>query len=279
MLRKVMLTGVVSVFRRGSLIQLIVGATLSLTSLAASAWFQPYEEKIANTFKVATEASLAMTLILAILLKMSEDDLQREGLDFEFVGWCMATETIVLPAAGLALAFSVAAWEIKDSVNEHRENGSGRLGRARDWQNSPDNSDTELSGDSAVFGNPMTGDEDNEESWQRRILALPITKLEQTGRSTSQDSASSARSPVQLGQTARSMSQDSVFSNPIHAGDEDDEESVAPTRRKLKLGRKGRSTSQDSVSSTQSPVKLGQTARSMSQDSAWVDGTTDDEQE
>jgi hypothetical protein len=48
MFRKVCLTGLISVFRRGSLFQLVIGAFLSMLSLAASAFFQPYEDHIAN---------------------------------------------------------------------------------------------------------------------------------------------------------------------------------------------------------------------------------------
>jgi hypothetical protein len=119
MLRKVMLTGVISVFRRGSLFQLVVGAMLSLISLTASAKFEPYDNKIANHFKVATEASLVATLVLAILLKISTSDLEKEGLSHKFVGGCMLVETLVLPLAALGLSAFLVAHEVKDAQEEH----------------------------------------------------------------------------------------------------------------------------------------------------------------
>jgi hypothetical protein len=81
-----------------------VGALLSMVSLIASAKLEPYVDSRANAFKVATEASLLCTLVLAMLLKINEKDLQKEGLTLGFVGGCMLFETVMLPLAGLGYA-------------------------------------------------------------------------------------------------------------------------------------------------------------------------------
>merc|ERR1711865_358432 len=115
MLRKVMLTGVVSVFDRGSLFQLFVGAMLSLASLCGSAWFQPYDERLANIFKVATEVSILVTLTLSMLLKHREEDLEKEGLTEDFIGTLMILQTCFIPIGSLAFGFSFYAKEYAES--------------------------------------------------------------------------------------------------------------------------------------------------------------------
>jgi hypothetical protein len=114
--------------RLGSLFQLVVGATLSMLSLTMSAWFRPYENDIANNFKVATEVSLVMTLTLAILLKINEDDLEKEGLTTGFIGACMMVQTVILPSATLILAVLLSGHELKE---EHSAIAGGDDARSR----------------------------------------------------------------------------------------------------------------------------------------------------
>jgi hypothetical protein len=118
MLRKVCLTGIICVVQRGSLLQLVLGAVLSLISLAASAWCQPYKSRAANAFKLATETSILITLILCMLLKYPADILHAEGLDENFVGVCMLIQTICLPAMVLVLSTAYLGYEVKAGTRD-----------------------------------------------------------------------------------------------------------------------------------------------------------------
>ena len=113
-----MLTGVISVFRRGSLFQLVVGALLSMVFGFASAKCCPYVDQRANVFKIATEASILATLTLAILLKISVADLAKEGLTPDFIGVCMLFQTLVVPIGTLVVAFAASALDIHAEVME-----------------------------------------------------------------------------------------------------------------------------------------------------------------
>ena len=77
MLRKVALTGLVSFVSRGSVSQLVVAIVISIASLTASAWCQPYADPRANVFKAATEVSILITLVMCVLLKV---DLEKEKI-------------------------------------------------------------------------------------------------------------------------------------------------------------------------------------------------------
>ena len=70
MLRKVTFTGLLIFVSRGTIFQIIITALMCLGFGTASAWFEPYAEPAANLFKVATETSLLVTIILSVLLKV-----------------------------------------------------------------------------------------------------------------------------------------------------------------------------------------------------------------
>ena len=57
--RKVLLTGLLMFFNKGSLIQLTVGILLCVAFLSTVAWVQPFKSQAANTFKVGTVSEQA----------------------------------------------------------------------------------------------------------------------------------------------------------------------------------------------------------------------------
>eukprot|EP01049_Picozoa_sp_SAG25_P004267 SAG25_NODE_265_length_10686_cov_15.394163_5_plen_147_part_00 len=134
MLRKVSMTGVISVYKSGSLFQLVVGITISVFSLSLSAWCRPYKSPVANAFKLATEISILLTLILCTLLKFPEKSLAMEGLDEDFVGICLLLQTLIIPTAVLALSLTFLTVEAKEVIGDHspttrEENESGDKSR------------------------------------------------------------------------------------------------------------------------------------------------------
>ena len=70
MFRKVTLTGLLIFVSRGSMFQIVVTACMCAVFGTTTAWVQPYAEPAANLFKVATEVSFLLTLIIAGLLKV-----------------------------------------------------------------------------------------------------------------------------------------------------------------------------------------------------------------
>ena len=109
MLRKVCITGLIIFVSRGSLLQLVVTLLLCICFLAASAWYQPYQSKTANVFKVGIESALCFTLCLAILLRV---DLSKEDVGEAFVGVMMLLSNTVMPGAALAIGLLGHGFEV-----------------------------------------------------------------------------------------------------------------------------------------------------------------------
>ena len=157
MLRKVIMTGVVSIFNRGSLFQLVIGILLSMMSLAASAWCRPYNSPIANAFKLATELSILSTLTLSMLIKFPSESLAMEGLDENIVGIFMLVETLLLPITALVFGFGYLTYEAAEVIKDSDKDEDRTTGD--DNANNDDNSlnSTVDDGDEMVFkfNNPV----------------------------------------------------------------------------------------------------------------------------
>ena len=104
MLRKVILTGLLIFFARGSVLQLVVGILITFCFLLGTARNMPYKSMTSNRFKLATESALMLTLIFAVLLKV---DLSKEDIDETTIGVVMLFNNSVIPS--MAIAASVLA--------------------------------------------------------------------------------------------------------------------------------------------------------------------------
>jgi hypothetical protein len=102
MLRKATLTGLLIFFRKGSLFQLVAAMTFCLGFLCTTAWMQPYASQTANLFKVGSEASLLVTLMLIVLLKI---DLEKEDIPGgeSFVGSLLLLSNTAIPGGSIVL--------------------------------------------------------------------------------------------------------------------------------------------------------------------------------
>ena len=76
MLRKVILTGLIAFWAPGTVQQLLIGTTVSTFFLGAAIWKQPYTTVFNNRFKIVTDASVVLTLNIAVLLHpdLANDD-------------------------------------------------------------------------------------------------------------------------------------------------------------------------------------------------------------
>ena len=69
MLRKLSMVGLLVVAGQGSLSQIFFGLCLSVCSLGAQVHFEPYKHKQDNYLKLATEAAIFLTLLVALMIK------------------------------------------------------------------------------------------------------------------------------------------------------------------------------------------------------------------
>lgn len=102
MLRKAILTGVLMFFSKGSLAQLVLAMVVCVGFLCAATWWQPYASRTANLFKVGSEVSLLVTLMLAVLLKI---DLSKEDIPGgeNFVGSLMFISNTTIPGSSILI--------------------------------------------------------------------------------------------------------------------------------------------------------------------------------
>jgi hypothetical protein len=114
MLRKVSITGILMFVSPGSLFQLVVGIILCIGFGFSAAWFQPYVSGTANIFKVGTEVTLLVTLVLAVMLKIDlstetmpcvpwGDDESASACGTSFIGVVMFLTNTVVPGATMAM--------------------------------------------------------------------------------------------------------------------------------------------------------------------------------
>eukprot|EP01047_Picozoa_sp_COSAG01_P001816 COSAG01_NODE_43_length_32320_cov_622.744763_33_plen_636_part_01 len=98
--RKVVLTGMLAAqidFQGalwgdpGSLFQLVMGILISLIFMTAVTYYRPYRQKKANLLKSYCDGSQALTLLLAVMLKI---DLRGENIDETTLGTYMLVATI-----------------------------------------------------------------------------------------------------------------------------------------------------------------------------------------
>jgi len=110
MLRKVSITGVLMFLSPGSLFQLVVGIVLCIAFGFSAAWFRPYVSGVANIFKVGTEVTLLVTLVLAVMLKIDlstealpcipwDDDAEESSCGDSFIGIVMFLTNTAIPTA------------------------------------------------------------------------------------------------------------------------------------------------------------------------------------
>ena len=113
-------------FNKGSLFQLVVAMIFCVAFLSAVAWLRPFASRTANSFKVATEVALLVSLVLVVLLKI---DLSKEDVPGgeAFVGFLLLLSNTVLPGVILAYAMLAFGFDLgKDEPEEDRKETKGK---------------------------------------------------------------------------------------------------------------------------------------------------------
>ena len=80
MSRKLALTGIISLFERGSISQAVLAACISFFFFALTVKEQPYSKRHLNLIKIFTEAQLFGILLVIIVLQTNDRGLKAEKL-------------------------------------------------------------------------------------------------------------------------------------------------------------------------------------------------------
>ena len=132
-----------------------------------AAWFQPYESPAVNLFKVMTEITLLLTLVIAALLKvdMAGEELPEgiaapdgQGVDEDDVGLVLFIANTAVPVAGMVLGYIEFGLDAKDA----REASGVRKQRSIDHGvvQGQDERAVEVEFDGEEFDNPVNEDEE-----------------------------------------------------------------------------------------------------------------------
>lgn len=83
--------------------QIVAAMAFCVGFLCAVSWLRPFASRTANLFKVGAEASLLVTLMLIVLLKI---DLSKEDIPGgeDFIGGLLLLSNTVIPGGALVLA-------------------------------------------------------------------------------------------------------------------------------------------------------------------------------
>jgi hypothetical protein len=99
---------------RGSYFQLLVATIACLGFGFTAAWCQPFQSRAANLFKVATEVTLLLTLVIAGMLRVEVTNGtlpalllngDMTGIDEDGVGMLLFLANTVVPGASLLIAW------------------------------------------------------------------------------------------------------------------------------------------------------------------------------
>jgi hypothetical protein len=107
LIRKVLLTGILIFCKQGSLLQIVIGMGIMLTFIVGLALARPYADRVSNSVKLATDISLFITLVCALMLK---GDLSAEAVDENDIDNAMLFTTVGLPAVAMGAGEAYEAY-------------------------------------------------------------------------------------------------------------------------------------------------------------------------
>eukprot|EP01051_Picozoa_sp_SAG22_P022789 SAG22_NODE_5605_length_986_cov_0.864713_2_plen_158_part_01 len=82
MIRKLLLVGMLVIFGRGSVAQLFLAIGVSFACFTLQVHFAPYKHAEDNNFKIAIELQIALTIVIALVLKSLEFE-ESSSMDVE----------------------------------------------------------------------------------------------------------------------------------------------------------------------------------------------------
>eukprot|EP01051_Picozoa_sp_SAG22_P006365 SAG22_NODE_413_length_10849_cov_6.078977_7_plen_1231_part_00 len=105
LMEKLLLTGLLVFVDQGSIFQCFVGAVISFAFFAVQVACRPYAQASENLIKAVAEAQLFLTLLLSIVLRVSEDELDKDAFDEDQYGTLLVVAFFSAPAVS---AFIIA---------------------------------------------------------------------------------------------------------------------------------------------------------------------------
>jgi hypothetical protein len=123
----VTVSGLLIFISRGSFFQLMLTTLICLGFGFSSAWCQPYESRLSNLFKVATEVSLLITLCVSMLLRVDQSSEKLPallsaadggGIDRDAVGVMLVLANTLVPATSLLVglvSFGLGVADVADA--------------------------------------------------------------------------------------------------------------------------------------------------------------------
>ena len=112
---------------RGSVFQLMVTTLICLGFGFSSAWCQPYQSRLSNLFKVATEVSLLITFCVSMLLRADQSSEKLpmllslpdgSGIDRDAVGVMLVLANTLVPMTSLLVglvSFGLGVADVADA--------------------------------------------------------------------------------------------------------------------------------------------------------------------
>ena len=124
--RKLILTGFLSIFYPGTILQLYVGLLIAFSLLIAQAWCSPYRKATDNFFAVVSAAGLAFVLLAELGLRAdAADGVGAEQAALLIGALCVASSVDLVLALGYLahgmasdVAVGVLRWKADDSIVE-----------------------------------------------------------------------------------------------------------------------------------------------------------------
>ena len=118
-------SGLLIFISRGSFFQLMLTTLICLGFGFSSAWCQPYESRLSNLFKVATEVTLLITLCVSMLLRMDQSSEKLPallsapggGIDRDAVGVMLVLANTLVPVTSLLVglvSFGLGVVDVAD---------------------------------------------------------------------------------------------------------------------------------------------------------------------
>jgi len=149
--RKLILTGFISVFQRGSIAQTVVATLLSFFFFAFSLREQPFAARHLNVIKVATEIQLFVVLLCCVVLQTHEQGFTTEVVTQDDYGLLQVVATLAVMPLTVYLVLKAfrdllmtPADEDKEATKEHTKKARSKK-KSKSKSNSKSNSKSKSS--------------------------------------------------------------------------------------------------------------------------------------
>jgi hypothetical protein len=114
LIEKLLLTGLLVFVEQGSIFQCFVGACIACAFLAVQLKFWPYNEHTDNVLKAVAEGQLFITLLLSIVLRFSEEELDDDALDADQYGTILVVAFLSAPSVAAIFTIRTIYQVVRD---------------------------------------------------------------------------------------------------------------------------------------------------------------------